>query len=153
MRALIQRVSRAAVEVERVCIGEIEGGLLILLGVRTGDTEAEAVQLAQKCAQLRIFEDDAGKMNRSLLDTGGAALVVSQFTLYADTRKGRRPSFGHAAPPAEAKRLYERFVQALRASGVSCSTGQFQAEMKVSLINDGPVTLMLECDAEGQGTG
>lgn len=144
MRALIQRVSRAHVDVEGERVGEIGPGLLILLGVTHGDTSEHGKVLAQKCATLRIFEDEQGKMNRSVRDVGGAALVVSQFTLYADTRNGRRPSFVQAAPPELARQLYERFVEQLRAEGLPVATGQFQAHMKVEGVNDGPVTLLLE---------
>jgi MAF protein/D-tyrosyl-tRNA(Tyr) deacylase len=144
MRALIQRVSRAAVTVgeRRAAIGP---GLVILLGVRRGDTPEAADWTARKCAGLRIFEDDEGKMNRSLLDVGGCALVVSQFTLYGDADRGRRPSFTEAAPPEEAVPLYERFVAALRAEGVPrVETGVFQAMMSVELVNEGPVTILVE---------
>lgn len=144
MRALIQRVARASVTAgdHHSSIGL---GLLVLLGVRRGDTAVDAVWLARKCAGLRIFEDDAGKMNRSLLELGGEALVVSQFTLYGDADRGRRPSFALAAPPEEANELYEKFVSALRVEGVRrVGTGVFQAMMQVELVNDGPVTLMVE---------
>lgn len=144
MRALIQRVSRAHVDVDAERVGEIGPGLLILLGVRHGDTQEHGQLLAQKCATLRIFEDEQGKMNRSVKDVGGAALVVSQFTLYGDTRNGRRPSFTQAAPPELARRLYEGFAEALRAEGLTVATGRFQAHMKVEGVNDGPVTLLLE---------
>jgi D-tyrosyl-tRNA(Tyr) deacylase len=144
MRALIQRVSSARVEVGAQVTGSIGAGLLVLLGVRREDTEAEAEALLEKVLELRIFNDDAGKMNLSLLDTGGALLVVSQFTLYGDTRKGRRPSFDLAAPPEQANRLYEHFVAAARRRGVATETGVFRAHMLVSLTNDGPVTLLLE---------
>ena len=144
MRALIQRVSSARVEVDSRVTGAIGAGLLVLLGVRREDTEAEAEALLDKLLALRVFEDAEGKMNLSLLDTGGALLVVSQFTLYGDTRKGRRPSFDLAAPPEQANRLYEYFVTLACGRGVATETGVFRAHMRVSLTNDGPVTLMLE---------
>ena len=145
MRALLQRVSSASVEVEGQVVGQIGAGLLILLGVGQGDTDAAAAWLAEKVANLRIFQDDAGAMNRSLLDVGGGALVVSQFTLYGDTRRGRRPSFVGAAPPEEANTLYQRFCVLLAERGVGrVERGVFRAEMRVSLVNEGPVTLMLE---------
>ena len=144
MRALIQRVSSARVEVDGQVTGAIDAGLLVLLGVRREDTEAESEALLEKVLELRIFNDAAGKMNLSLLDTGGALLVVSQFTLYGDTRKGRRPSFDSAAPPEQANRLYECFVALARQRGVRTETGVFRAHMAVSLTNDGPVTLLLE---------
>lgn len=144
MRALVQRVSSASVVVDGKTVGAIGKGLLILLGVRRGDGEPELAFVAEKCVHLRIFEDEAGKMNRSLLDHGGAALVVSQFTLYGDARKGRRPSFVEAAPPAESEPVYEKFVHRLGEYGVDVQTGVFGAEMAVHLVNDGPVTLLLE---------
>ncbi len=144
MRALVQRVTSARVEVEGEITGSIGAGLLVLLGVRREDTEAEAEALLEKVLELRIFNDAAGKMNLSLLDTGGALLVVSQFTLYGDTRRGRRPSFDLAAPPDQANRLYEHFVTAARRRGVETQTGVFRAHMLVSLTNDGPVTLLVE---------
>jgi D-tyrosyl-tRNA(Tyr) deacylase len=144
MRALLQRVKEAHVCVGEEETGRIGMGLLILLGVKQGDTEEQARALAAKSALLRIFQDDAGKMNRSVLDAGGSVLVVSQFTLYADTRKGRRPSFIEAAPPELANTLYLCFVEALRAQGLTVATGRFQAEMEVHLVNAGPVTLLLE---------
>jgi len=144
MRALLQRVTRASVTVDGVVTGEIAGGLLVLLGAARGDTVADADYLAKKIVELRVFSDDAGKMNRSLIETAGALLVVSQFTLYGDCRKGRRPSFDHAAPPDEARALYEHFVAALRRLGPRVETGVFQAHMEVSLVNDGPVTLIVE---------
>lgn len=144
MRALLQRVREASVTVDGRKVGAIGPGLLVLLGVGRSDGEAEAVALADRIAGLRIFEDPGGKMNLSLLDTHRAALVVSQFTLYADTRKGRRPSFIDAAPPDEARRLYARACDALRALGVHVEEGIFAAEMQVALINDGPVTILLE---------
>ena len=144
MRALLQRVREASVTVEGRKVGAIGPGLLVLLGVGRGDGDSEAVALADRIAGLRIFEDAAGKMNLSLLDTHRAALVVSQFTLSADPRKGRRPSFIDAAPPEEARRLYARACEALRALGVNVEEGVFAAEMRVALINDGPVTILLE---------
>ncbi len=144
MRALLQRVSRASVTVEAERISEIGPGLLILVCAMQGDTEAQADQLAAKIAKLRIFQDDAGKMNRSLLDTGGAALVVSQFTLAADTSRGNRPGFSAAAPPQEGEALYLHFAKALDAQGIATQTGQFGADMKVDLLNDGPVTIWME---------
>lgn len=143
MRAVIQRVSQACVEVDGCLASEIGHGLLVLLGVSKLDTEADADFIASKILNLRIFEDERGKMNRSLLDTGGALLVVSQFTLYGDCRKGRRPSFDDAAPAEQARALYEHFVTTARRS-VPVQTGIFQAHMSVSLTNDGPVTLIVE---------
>ncbi|MBX3011696.1 MAG: D-tyrosyl-tRNA(Tyr) deacylase [Caldilineaceae bacterium] len=144
MRALVQRVSQASVSVDNTLVGAIEQGFLILLGVSGEDTEAEAAFLARKLAGLRVFEDEAGKLNLSLLDIGGAALVVSQFTLYADTRKGRRPSFVAAARPEQALQLYQRFCELLAEQGVPVQRGVFQAHMAVALVNDGPVTLWLD---------
>jgi D-tyrosyl-tRNA(Tyr) deacylase len=144
MRALVQRVRHASVEVEGETVGRTGPGLLILVCAIQGDTEAQADALAAKIAKLRIFRDEAGKMNRSLLDTGGGALVVSQFTLAADTRSGNRPGFSSAAPPAEGERLYLRFAAALAALGPQVETGRFGADMAVSLLNDGPVTIWLE---------
>jgi len=144
MRALIQRVSRASVHVDGEKVAGIGLGFLVLLGVADGDGEAEAAWLARKIAGLRLFEDDAGKMNLGLGDVGGAVLAVSQFTLYGDARKGRRPSFTRAAPPAQAQELYEKFCALLAAQGVAVEKGVFQAHMEVSLVNDGPVTLWLE---------
>jgi len=132
--------------VEGAVTGEIAAGLLILLGVGRNDTSAIAVSMAEKIANLRIFEDDQGKMNRSLLDAGGSALVVSQFTLYGDARGQRRPSFIAAAPPEQAKKLYEEFSDALRRSGIIVATGVFQAMMSVELVNEGPVTILLDSD-------
>ena len=148
MRAVLQRVSHARVLVEGRVTGEIAAGLVILLGVGQGDSTEAAAYLAEKIAHLRIFDDDQGKMNRSLLDVGGAALVVSQFTLYGDARGQRRPSFIRAAPPEEGKRLYEEFVRALRVLGVRVETGVFQARMSVELSNDGPVTLLLDSEKQ-----
>jgi D-aminoacyl-tRNA deacylase len=153
MRAVIQRVTQAKVEVDGAVTGEIGPGLLVLLGVGKGDTASDAEFLADKITGLRIFSDDAGKMNRSLLDAGGALLAVSQFTLYGDARKGRRPSFDSAAPAELAKTLYEHFVAAARRSGVRVETGIFQASMLVSLTNDGPVTLILESAGSSQSGG
>ena len=144
MRAVVQRVSEASVTVEGEVVGQIGPGLMVLLGVAQGDAEKEARWMADKLVGLRIFEDDEGKMNRSLLDTGGAMLVVSQFTLLGDTRKGKRPSFIGAAPPEEANALYERFCDHVREAGVTVATGRFRTEMRVSLVNDGPVTLIVE---------
>lgn len=144
MKAVIQRVSSASVTVDGAVAGRIGAGLLVLLGVGKGDTEADAETLARKIVELRVFQDEAGRMNLSVKDTGGALLVVSQFTLYGDTRKGRRPSFDLAAPPEEARRLYEKFVEAARAQGVAVETGVFQAMMSVSLVNEGPVTFLVE---------
>jgi D-aminoacyl-tRNA deacylase len=146
MRAVVQRVSRARVTVEDRITGEIAAGLMILLGVGRNDTSAVAVGMAGKIANLRIFEDDEGKMNRSLLDVGGSALVVSQFTLYGDARGQRRPSFIAAAPPEHANKLYEEFSDALRKLGVTVATGVFQAMMSVELVNEGPVTILLDSD-------
>jgi len=146
VKAVVQRVSRASVTPG----GAIGAGLCVLLGVASTDTEADADRLAGKAARLRIFEDDDGKFDRSLLDTGGAALVVSQFTLVADTRKGNRPSFSEAARPEHAAPLYERFVQALRDLGVEVATGLFGARMAVELVNDGPVTIVLELGGENR---
>jgi D-tyrosyl-tRNA(Tyr) deacylase len=144
MRAVIQRVTASDVEVDHEIVGRIGPGLLVLLGIARSDEEKDADYLADKVVHLRIFEDDKGKMNRSLLETGGEVLVVSQFTLLGDCRKGRRPSFVEAASPDRAEQLYEYFVDQLRFKGVAASTGQFQAKMAVSLVNDGPVTLILE---------
>lgn len=144
MRTVIQRVRSASVAVDGSEISRIGKGLAILLGVGRGDSEADAVRMADKIAGLRIFEDVQGKMNLSLLDVGGEALVVSQFTLYADCRKGRRPGFDQAAPPDEANRLYERFVEALRSLGVTVRTGRFQAKMLFAIANDGPVTILVD---------
>jgi len=142
----VQRVSRARVLAEGRVTGEIGAGMLVLLGIGRGDTAASAAYLAEKIAHLRIFDDDHGKMNRSLLDTGGAALVVSQFTLYGDARGQRRPSFVAAAPPEEGKQVYEEFLRQLRGLGLQVETGVFQARMEVELINDGPVTLLLDSE-------
>ena len=146
MRALVQRVTAGAVRVEGEVVGRIDGGLVVFVGVGDRDGEAEAEFLAGKVAALRIFGDEAGRFNRSLLDVGCGALVVSQFTLYADARKGRRPSFVHAAPPERAEELVEAFVTALRAAGVAVETGRFRAVMSVEIHNDGPVTIWLDTD-------
>ena len=144
MRAVVQRVSRAQVSVSSAVVGKIERGLLVLLGVAGPDTESDADYLAEKIAGLRIFEDDAGKMNRAVGEVGGAVLVVSQFTLYGDVRRGKRPSFDGAAPPEQARELYEFFVKQIRAAGLRCKTGRFQAMMQVELVNEGPVTILLD---------
>lgn len=144
MRALLQRVSEATVRVDAEVIGETGPGLLILVCAMAGDDAATAEKLAAKVARLRIFPDAAGKMNGSVRDIDGSALVVSQFTLAADTARGNRPGFSAAAPPAEGERLYLRFTEALAAQGVPCQTGRFGADMKVSLVNDGPVTIWME---------
>src|SRR5882757_6351282 len=146
MRAVVQRVRRCRVTVEGEVIGEIGTGLLVLLGVSKTDNEAAADYLVEKTIGLRIFEDAEGKMNLSVQDSGGAVLVVSQFTLYGDVRRGRRPSFDAAARPEEAKRLYEYFAGKIRAAGLRCETGQFQAMMEVELVNSGPVTIMLDSE-------
>ena len=144
MKAVVQRVSSARVEVEGATVGAIERGLLVLLGVAQGDDERDAAWMAEKIPSLRIFEDGEGKMNLGLEEVGGALLAVSQFTLLGDARKGRRPSFVHAAPPDEASRLYERFVEQARGRGLRVETGRFQAHMQVHLVNDGPVTILLD---------
>ncbi len=144
MRAVVQRVSRAKVTINGEITGEIGAGLLVLLGVGAGDTRADADYLAEKTVGLRIFEDSGGKMNLSVADAGGALLVVSQFTLYGDVRRGKRPSFDAAAPPQQARELYEYFVQKIRAAGLRCETGRFQEMMEVELVNQGPVTILLD---------
>jgi D-tyrosyl-tRNA(Tyr) deacylase len=144
MRAVVQRVKRARVEVKGSVVGTIGPGLLVFLGVGQDDTQKDSLYLADKIAFLRIFPDAAGAMNLSLMDTGGAALVVSQFTLWGDCRKGRRPSFAHAARPEKARDLYEHFIALLKERGIHVETGQFQEMMDVSLLNDGPVTLLLD---------
>jgi D-tyrosyl-tRNA(Tyr) deacylase len=146
MRAVVQRVSRASVTVEGRVTGEIGPGLMILIGVGREDTFAVAASLAEKVANLRIFEDDQGKMNRSLLDVNGSALIVSQFTLYGDARGQRRPSFIAAAPPEKAKALYEEFTQAMQGLGINIAAGIFQTMMSVELVNEGPVTILLDSD-------
>ena len=148
MRAVVQRVSRASVRVDGNVVGQINAGLLVLLGVRKEDSTGDADYLVDKIANLRIFRDAEGKMNLSLKDTGGALLVVSQFTLYGSTLKGRRPSFDRAANPEAARQLYQYFIDSARRAGISVECGQFQAMMEVELINDGPVTLL--CDSERQ---
>ena len=147
MRALLQRVSEACVRVDGAVIGDCGPGLLILVCAMQGDSEAEADQLAAKISKLRIFTDDAGKMNHSVADVGGSALVVSQFTLAADTSRGNRPGFSYAVAPAQGEQLYEYFAAALAKLGIPVQTGQFGADMKVSLINDGPVTIWLDTAA------
>lgn len=144
MRTVIQRVKRASVKVEGEVISEIERGLLVLLGVAEDDTQGDIEYMANKTANLRIFEDEARKMNRSLLEVGGEALVVSQFTLYGDCRKGRRPSFIQAARPEKGDKFYQAFVEALRKLGLDVKAGIFQAFMEVELVNDGPVTILLD---------
>lgn len=146
MRAVVQRVSRCRVTVDSKVVGEIGPGLLVLLGVSKTDREAAADYLVEKLIGLRIFEDAEGKMNLSVQEAGGALLVVSQFTLYGDVRRGKRPSFDAAARPEEASRLYEYFVGQVRAAGLRCETGQFQAMMEVELVNSGPVTIMLDSE-------
>lgn len=147
MRALVQRVSAASVRVDGAVIGEIGEGVLILVCAMQGDANDLPGKLAAKISKLRIFRDDEGRMNRSLVDIGGAALVVSQFTLAADTSRGNRPGFSAAAPPAEGERLYLAFAEEMRALGVPVATGQFGADMAVSLVNDGPVTIWMDTDA------
>ena len=144
MRAVVQRVAQASCRVEGEVVGAIGPGLAVLLGVGQGDTEKDADYLADKVLSLRVFSDEAGQMNRSVLDTGGGLLVVSQFTLLGDARKGRRPSYSDAAPPEEANRLYERFVGRLRPSGLPVATGVFRETMDVVLVNQGPVTILLD---------
>lgn len=144
MRAVVQRVSRAQVSVDGEITGEIQHGLLVLLGVGSEDTRNEADYLAEKVIGLRIFEDPDGKMNLSVQDTRGALLVVSQFTLYGDARRGKRPSFDAAAPPQAARELYEYFVEKIRSAGLHCETGCFQETMQVELVNEGPVTILLD---------
>ena len=144
MRAVIQRVKESSVKTDDQIIGQISQGLLVLLGVAQGDLPPDADYLANKIVNLRIFEDENGKMNRSLLDTGRQMLVVSQFTLLGDCRKGRRPSFAGAAEPAKAAALYEHFIETVRRLGISVETGRFRAMMEVALVNDGPVTLIVE---------
>ena len=146
MRAVVQRVSRAQVTVRTQVVGKIESGLLVLLGIAGGDKASDADYLAEKITGLRIFEDDAGKMNRAVADIGGSVLVVSQFTLYGDVRRGKRPSFDAAAPPELARQLYEYFVQRIKAARFPCETGRFQEIMQVELVNDGPVTILLDSE-------
>jgi D-tyrosyl-tRNA(Tyr) deacylase len=144
MRAVVQRVSRAQVTIDGEIVGQIRRGLLVLLGVSHADTEADADYLADKIAGLRVFEDANGKMNLDTAAIGGGILVVSQFTLYGDVRRGKRPSFDAAAPPEHARQLYEYFVERIRAAGLPCQTGRFQEMMQVDLVNDGPVTILLD---------
>ena len=144
MRAVVQRVSRASVKVNGEVTGQIADGLLVLLGVGQEDNESDAAYLAQKVTGLRIFEDDAGKMNRSVTDIDGAVLAVSQFTLFGDVRKGKRPSFDEAARPERARELYEYFVASVRGLGLRCESGRFQEMMEVELVNQGPVTILLD---------
>jgi D-tyrosyl-tRNA(Tyr) deacylase len=146
MRLLIQRVSRASVSVDDAIVGEIDRGFLIFCGFRKGDRADGLARMAEKCLNLRVFEDDAGKMNLSLLDIKGELLVVSQFTLHANCRKGRRPSFDDSMPPDDAERYYDLLVGALQESGLKVETGRFGAKMKISLVNDGPVTILLDAD-------
>jgi len=146
LRAVIQRVSRASVTIDDACVGRIGAGFLLLLGVTDSDGEKDADYLTRKILGLRVFEDANGKMNRSVEDIGGELLVVSQFTLYADCRKGRRPSFVRAAAPEKAERLYEYFIERLRTSGLRCETGQFGAMMNVELVNHGPVTILIDSE-------
>ena len=146
MRAVVQRVRRASVRISGQTVGEIAQGLLVLVGVGENDSEAAAVYLADKIAGLRIFDDDAGRMNRAVGEIGGAVLVVSQFTLFGDVRRGKRPSFDAAARPEAARKLYEYFVEELRARGLRCETGRFQEMMEVELVNDGPVTILLDSE-------
>jgi D-aminoacyl-tRNA deacylase len=144
MRAVVQRVSRARVTVNGEIAGEIGPGLVVLLGIGQDDAEADAIYLAEKLAGLRVFDDDQGKMNLSVQQVGGGVLAVSQFTLYGDVRRGKRPSFDGAAAPEKARRLYELFLQQIRAAGLPCETGRFQETMKVELTNEGPVTILLD---------
>ena len=144
MRAVVQRVKKSSVSIDKEIVGEIGKGLMVLLGVADTDTADDADFIADKISNLRIFEDKSGKMNKSLLDTGGEMLVVSQFTLLGDCRKGRRPSFTQAAGPGKANELYQRFVRKIRQKGIYTATGRFRAMMDVSLVNDGPVTLIVE---------
>ena len=146
MRAVVQRVRRASVRISGQTVGEIAQGLLVLVGVGQNDSEAAAVYLADKIAGLRIFDYDAGRMNRAVGEIGGAVLVVSQFTLLGDVRRGKRPSFDAAARPEAARKLYEYFVEELRARGLRCETGRFQEMMEVELVNDGPVTILLDSE-------
>jgi D-tyrosyl-tRNA(Tyr) deacylase len=144
MRAVVQRVSRAQVAVNGEMAGKIGRGLLVLLGVGRDDGEADATYLAEKITGLRVFEDAQGKMNRSVQEVGGSVLTVSQFTLYGDVRRGKRPSFDAAAPPEKARPLYEFFVEQIRVAGLHCETGRFQEMMKVELVNEGPVTILID---------
>jgi D-tyrosyl-tRNA(Tyr) deacylase len=144
MRAVVQRVTRASVKVDGGIVGQIEKGLMVLLGVAQDDTEADADYLADKVVGMRVFEDADEKMNLAVTEVGGAILAVSQFTLYGDMRRGRRPSFDSAARPEQARRLYEYFVEKIRAAGIRCKNGKFQAMMEVELVNDGPVTILID---------
>ncbi|PYE81262.1 D-aminoacyl-tRNA deacylase [Pseudoroseicyclus aestuarii] len=144
MRAVIQRVSEASVSIQGDCVGRIGPGLLVLLCAMRGDTDGLPARMAAKIARMRIFRDEAGRMNRSVLDSGGAVLLVSQFTLAADTRTGNRPGFSAAAPPEEGERLYRATAEALEAQGLTVATGRFGADMQVALVNDGPVTIPLD---------
>lgn len=144
MRAVIQRVTRAQVTVDGEVIGKIANGLLVLLGIAKTDTPTDAAYLAGKIARLRVFDDEKGKMNLGMADVKGSMMVVSQFTLYGDVRRGKRPSFDDAAPPQQARDLYEHFVERVRAAGLICETGRFHAMMQVELVNDGPVTILLD---------
>ncbi|OTN77738.1 D-tyrosyl-tRNA(Tyr) deacylase [Enterococcus sp. 8G7_MSG3316] len=144
MKAVIQRVRQASVSIDDIVVGEIKQGLMVLLGITHEDTQEDVAYLVRKLTQLRIFEDEEGKMNRSISAIDGAILSISQFTLYADTKKGNRPSFIKAAPPAIAVPMYEAFNQGLRATGITVATGRFGADMQVSLINDGPVTIIID---------
>lgn len=153
MRVLIQRVRRASVYIGEDPVASIGRGLLVFVAFRTGDREEELRWMAEKVVHLRIFGDDAGKMNRSLLEVGGEALVVSQFTLYGDARKGRRPGFDAAAPPSEARVLFEKFVDKLRSHGIQILSGKFQTSMLVELVNDGPVTILVDSPAAGFAAG
>lgn len=146
MRAVVQRTTEASVTIDNMVSGAIGPGLVVLLGIQPGDGAKEIRWMAEKIATLRIFEDDAGKMNRSLVDTGGEMLIVSQFTLYGDCRKGRRPGYSSAAPPEIAEPLYEQFIQEIQGMGIGTGTGIFGANMQVSLTNDGPVTLLIDSD-------
>ena len=153
MRVVVQRVQRAAVHVGAETVASIGPGLLLLVAFKTGDEDKDLRWMAEKLAHLRIFEDSAGKMNRALLEVGGQALVVSQFTLYGDARKGRRPSFDAAAPATEARVLFEKFVDKLTSHGIMAAVGRFQAAMRVELVNDGPVTLLLDSQSAGFAAG
>jgi D-tyrosyl-tRNA(Tyr) deacylase len=146
MRAVVQRTGWSEVSVNGDCVGRATAGLTVLLGVGRADNDADVIYMVDKIANLRIFEDEAGKMNRSVLDVSGQILAISQFTLYGDCRKGRRPGFDQAAPAEQAKILYEKFVEQLRAKGIVVACGQFQAEMKVTLENQGPVTLLIDSE-------
>lgn len=146
MRSVVQRVKKAAVRVDGEVVGQIRSGFLVLLGAGEKDTDADAAWMVEKIAGLRVFEDADGKMNLSLLDVNGEVLLVSQFTLYGDCRKGKRPSFSTAAPPEQARKLFVQVVEAMRAKGLTVETGVFQAHMEVTLVNDGPVTLLLDSE-------